>query len=487
MTPQPNDVINALCHERLYPFVRMMFEATEGEGIYTESKVVRAMCAALEHLILGPHKRILITLPPRQLKSFVTSICLPAWLMGRDPTKKVIVASYARDLADELSWTFRRVISSDAFLGVFPDFEIDAGGDRAMLTKTPAGGYRIATGRGGAVTGRGCDVLIVDDILKADEARSAIVRENAIEFYRASLLSRFNNRAEGKVIIVQQRLHEDDLAGYVLSKGGFVHLNLPAIADEVITLDLGFGEVHRFEPGDLLDPIRLAQEELDRQRTEMGPIAFNSQYMQNPILPGGNIIKMEAFETYSGTYPRSKYLHVVQSWDTAFDAEAAHDYSVCLTFGFRDGKWDLIDVFRRKMRYPDLKAAVIRMQKEFKADAVVIERASSGEPLLQELRADGKLPKCWHGLTPKEDKETRVWAITTKLEKGLIRLPDEAPWLADFKHELKGFPNTRYDDQVDALSQFVKFIHNRTWKAYLATDPVTGRRRSMARRNLRRR
>jgi len=487
MTPHQNELINALCHERLYPFVRMMFEAVEGEGTFIESKVVRAMCAAIEHAILGPDKRVLITLPPRQLKSFVTSICLPAWLMGRDPTKKVIVASYARDLADELSWTFRRVISSDAFLNVFPDFEIDAGGDRAMLTKTPAGGYRIATGRGGGITGRGCDVLIVDDILKADEARSAIVRENAIEFYRASLLSRFNNRAEGKVIIVQQRLHEDDLAGYVLSSGEFVHINLPAIADEVITLDLGFGEVHRLEPGDLLDPIRLPQEELDRQRIEMGEIAFNSQYQQNPILPGGNIIKMEAFETYSETYPRSSYLHVVQSWDTAFDAEAANDYSVCETFGFRDGKWDLIDVFRRKMRYPDLKRAVIRQQKAFDADAVVIERASSGKPLLQELVADSALPNCWHGITPKEDKETRVWEITTKLEKGLIRLPAEAEWLADFKHELKGFPNTRYDDQVDAFSQFVKFIHSRGWRVHLATDPVTGRRRSITRRSIRRR
>ena len=487
MNPQPNDVINALCHERLYPFVRMMFEATEGEGIYTESNVVRAMCAAIEHAILGPHNRVLITLPPRMLKSYVASISLPAWILGRDPTKKVIVASYARDLADELSWTFRRVINSDAFREVFPDFEIDPSGDRAMLTKTPAGGYRIATGRGGAVTGRGCDVLIVDDILKADEARSAIMRENAIEFYRASLLSRFNNRAEGKVIIVQQRLHEDDLAGYVLSRGDFVHLNLPAIADEVITLDLGLGDVHRFEPGDLLDPVRLPREELDRQRIEMGEIAFNSQYQQNPILPGGNIIKMEAFETYSESYPRSSYLHVVQSWDTAFDAEAGHDYSVCLTFGFRDGKWDLIDVFRRKMRYPDLKAAVIRLQKEYGADAVVIERASSGKPLLQELMADDSLPNCWHGLTPKEDKETRVWSITTKLEKGLIRLPAEATWLADFKHELKGFPNTRYDDQVDAFSQFVRFIHHRAWRMHLATDPVTGRRRSVTRRNLRRR
>lgn len=487
MNPHPNDVINALCHERLYPFVRMMFEATEGEGTYSESKVVRAMCAAIEHAILGPHNRVLITLPPRQLKSFVTSICLPAWLMGRDPTKKVIVASYARDLADELSWTFRRVINSDAFSEVFPDFGIDPSGDRAMLTKTPAGGYRIATGRGGAVTGRGCDVLIVDDILKADEARSAIMRENAIEFYRSSLLSRFNNRAEGKVIIVQQRLHEDDLAGYVLSKGGFKHINLPAIADQVITLDLGFGDVHQFEPGDLLDPIRLSRDELDRQRIEMGEIAFNSQYMQNPILPGGNIIKMEVFETYSESYSRADYLHVVQSWDTAFDAEATNDYSVCETFGFRDGKWELMDVFRRKLRYPDLKAAVIRLQKEFEANAVVIERASSGKPLLQELKEDDYLPNCWHGLTPKEDKETRVWAITTKLEERPIRLPAEETWLADFRHELKGFPNTRYDDQVDAFSQFMRFIYGRAWRVQLETNPVTGRRRSMRRRKSRRR
>ncbi|MEM6900957.1 MAG: phage terminase large subunit [Pseudomonadota bacterium] len=475
----------ALHRQRFYPFVRRAFDELFGEGVFSPNWAVRAMCAEIEHVILGTRRRLLITVPPRHLKSFITAVALPAWQLGRDPSHNTLVASYSGALAGEHARLFRRLISTKWYQDLFPHMQIDPRANRSDLTKTIEGGGRKAVGRSGSVTGFGADLIIADDFMSEEESRSETERANALETWTNTFLSRLNDQRTGKVIIIQQRLHDDDLAGYAIAQGNYRHLNLPAIAEDRGQFDLGFGDVHIREVGDVLDPERFPQDVLDGLRLDMGPMAYNAQYQQNPTPPDGNIFRWEWFESYEAEFDRSAYSHVMQSWDTAITANAHSDYSVCLTFGLRDKKWDLIDVFRARLEYPALKAAVLREQKRYQADRVLIEKASTSFSLVQELNERKDRRGVWVSRKPKADKQERAIAQTARLEAGLVRIPVEAPWRAEFKRELLGFPRARHDDQVDSLSQFVKYLAG-PGRAFLATDPKTGRRKITRRKTARR-
>ena len=280
--------------------------------------------------------------------------------------------------------------------------------------------------------------------------------------------------------MIQQRLHEDDLAGHILSSGGFCHINLPAVAEGKQVLPLYENQVMRRQKGDLLDPDRESAETLNEMRREMGPMAFSAQWQQNPTPPGGNIIQWSWFGEYDDGFERSGYEYVIQSWDTGATINPKSDPSVCLTWGYRRNEWHLLDVYRKRAEYPDLLKAIRRLQKQWQADKVLIERASSGISLLQELRSGNR--SIYSGQKPKGDKQERMLGETGKLEAGGFFLPKSAPWLETLKHELVGFPNARHDDQVDALSQFLKYISTRRGQSFKQRDPVTGRRRRLVRR-----
>lgn len=475
MSHRETRILTAAYRQRFYPFVRRAFDEMFGEGVFSPNWAVRAMCAQIEHVILGGRRRLLITVPPRHLKSFITAVALPAWQLGRDPCHNTLVASYSGLLAEDHTRLFRRLIATKWYQDLFPHMQIDPRANRADLTKTVQGGGRKAVGRSGSVTGFGADLIIADDFMSEEESRSETERANALETWTNTFLSRLNDQRTGSVIIIQQRLHDNDLAGFAISQGNYCHLNLPAVSEDRGAFDLGFGDVHMREVGDLLDAVRFPQTVLNQLRLDMGPMAFSAQYQQNPTPPNGNIFRWEWFEPYEGEMDRSDYSLVMQSWDTAITANAHSDYSVCLTFGLRDNKWDLIDVFRARLEYPALKAAVIREQKRYKADRVLIEKASTSFSLAQELRERKDQRGLWVSRKPKADKQERAIAQTARLEAGLVRIPVEAPWRAEFKRELLGFPRAKHDDQVDALSQFVKYLAG-PGRAFLATDPITGRR-----------
>jgi hypothetical protein len=189
--------------------------------------------------------------------------------------------------------------------------------------------------------------------MKADEAKSPVVREDVRNWFDNTLLTRLNSKATGRIVSIQQRLHEDDLPAYLLEKG-YEHLNLPAIAEKEERLQVGPGKFHVRVVGDLLNPAREDQATLERMRREMGPVGFSAQYQQCPVAPGGNLIRIEWFGTYAEPLPRHRYLKVVQSWDTGMTSNPTSDPSVCTTWGFEREtyKWHLLDVFRERLEYP---------------------------------------------------------------------------------------------------------------------------------------
>lgn len=412
------------------------------------------MCHELDQVRHCENKRLVITIPPRCLKSITVAVAYVAYLLGHDPTAKIIVASYGLDLARKHSEDCRRVMSSGWYREMFPTTRLAAKGNTSEEIRTTAGGGRKAVSIGSAVTGHGADVIIIDDLLKAGDAQSEVELIRAQDFIEGTLLSRFDNPAEGRVIMVAQRLHEMDPPGYLLDKGTYRHLNLPAIAEENEQIPIGQGKVQRRAPGDLLCPARLDQDTLDRMRREMGAAIFNCQYQQNPIAPDGSPLRWEWFGSYEHTGPRDWYQMVVQSWDTGTSADPRSDFSVCTTWGFRDRSWHLLDVWRGQLDYPDLKSRVLDLTKAWGPDRILIEDAATGRPLLHELfRDDRRFQK----ITPKDDKEIRFQSACAPVEEGKALLPAEASWLPAFKRELQSFPRGRHDDQVDSFSQFLNW------------------------------
>lgn len=461
-------------------FVMKCFETLHpGDQPLEMAWYLHATCHALIEVHCGTELRLVITKPPHHRKSITASVAFVAWALGHDPTSRIMVASYGQDLARHHSNQTRMIMECDWYRRDFPGTRISDRGNRALELETTAGGVCKAVSVGGSITGFGADIIIVDDCMKADEARSPTVRQELRNWYDNTLLSRLNDKATGRIISIQQRLHEDDLPAYLLEKG-YRHLNLPAIATKDEVIPIAPGRVHHRRVGDLLNPGREDKATLEQLRRDLGPVAFSAQYQQEPVTPEGNMIRLEWFGTYDEPPPRHRFIKVVQSWDTGMTSQPTSDYSVCTTWGFELGshKWHLLDVFRKRLDFPDLKRAVIDLRNRNQADKVIMEEAGSGFALYQDLRATGDLPLLM--VPPVLSKEERFNGCLAEVEAGHFLLPCEAHWLGDFRRELQAFPDGKYDDQVDTFSQFVLF-QMRNWRWILMERAKDGRARAIIR------
>jgi hypothetical protein len=239
------EVLAELLRSDLYSFVWKAFETLHPGESFIAAKHVEAICWHLQQVAEGRIRRLLITVPPRHLKSICTSVGFAAWMLGRNPALKLLVASYGHDLAAKHARDFRTVVEAPWCKQVFPRLLAHPQRNTESEFMTTARGLHKAVSLGGAVTGHGADILIIDDMLKADDARSETERRHVHDFYEQTLFSRLNDKRNGAIIAIQQRLHEDDLAGYLLAKGNFTHLELKAIAEEDEEHALGERRVYR--------------------------------------------------------------------------------------------------------------------------------------------------------------------------------------------------------------------------------------------------
>lgn len=452
----PVAVFRALMRADLSSFIQRVFTTVDPGTAYLHNWHIDAIAYALERVASGELRRLIITMPPRSLKSIATSVALPAWLLGRDPYRRILAVSYSEDLATKLAGDCQKVLQAPWYRESFPATRIARGRAARSDFETTRGGGRFSTSIGGSVTGRGGDIIILDDPHKPEEAGSEVRRQAVLDWYRSTLLSRLNDPVAGPIILIQQRIHEEDLAGYLLRQGGWHHLNLPAIAEEAQKIPLGRrGEKHWHE-GELLHLVRLPSDLLERRRSELGSYVFAAQYQQRPAPLEGGLVKWDWFKTYVRAPQRSAGDLVVQSWDTATKADQSNDYSVCTTWLVRDQSAWLLDVYRSKLEYPDLRKRIEIEAQHHDASQVLIEEAGSGISLIQDLRRNSDLKII--GVAPKDDKATRLLSVTPLIEAGRIAVPSDAPWLADFRSELTVFPNGKHDDQVDSLTQFLRWM-----------------------------
>jgi len=462
-TPQE---FRAVLRTDFYAFVQKVFETVVPGTTFSHNWSTEAVAFALQQVTKGKVTRLIINIPPRNLKSTCASVALPVFILGHDPTKKIICVSYSDELAKKFSNDCRAVMRERWYQQLFPRTRIDKAKDTETETRTTRRGYRLATSVGGTLTGRGGDVIIIDDPIKPQDAQSKSVREHTIQWYENTLLSRLDDKVHGAIVIVMQRLHMDDLTGYLHEKkAGFITISLPAIAEGRDMFRLGPDRFYVREEGEVLDPNREPRSALENLRAAMTPLVFSAQYQQRPIPLAGNIIKREWIKYFRGNIPFKKGEYYVISWDTAMKSSELSDYSVGTVWQVLDygQRIYLVDLVRDRFEFPELVIAARKLQQkwtyEWSPVYLVIEDKGSGTSLIQALKKDN----IWPYPTDMKldgDKIMRLTAQAAQFHGGAVHFREDAPWLGELLAELLGFPGVRHDDQVDSVSQALAMI---TW------------------------
>lgn len=422
-----------------------------------------AIAYALTDVMEGRCRRLIINIPPRYMKSIMASVAFPAYVLGHHPTKRIICASYAQDLAAKLSRDCRTIMEMPWYRRLFPAAALDPSHKAECDFSTLKRGSRFATSVGGVLTGLGGDFVIIDDPIKPTDAMSEKARQGAIEWFNNTVSSRLDDKNSGAIIVIMQRLHLEDLSGHLLRAGGWKVLDIPSIAPEAKKYQIGRSRHYARPAGEVLHAAYESEESLRQLKRTMGSLSFEAQYQQNPVPAEGAQIRREWLRYYD-TPPKmvlggSKF----QSWDTASTAKELSDWSVCTTWYVEDGKFYLLDVHRRRLNYPDLKKEIINHSRRWNCSTVIIENKGAGQHLIQEFDVMG-----FRGIIsfmPTADKAMRLAAVSPLIEGGRVLLPRSAPWYDDFLTELLQFPNGAHDDQVDSFSQFLNYWQDRNYNS----------------------
>lgn len=406
------------------------------------------MAEAFERVARGELKRLIINMPPRHTKSEFASYLLPAWFLGKFPTKKVIQTSHTAELATDFGRKVRNLVDSEAYKSIFPNVALQSDSKAAGRWNTSHGGTYFAIGVGGAVTGKGADLLIIDDPHSEQEAILAEVNpeiyDKVHEWYSSGPRQRL--QPGGSIVVVMTRWSKRDLTAQVVKssvqRGGeeWEVIELPAILPS----------------GNPLWPQFWSLEELTALKEELPVHKWMAQYMQAPTGAEGALIKREWWKEWEHDKPpRCDY--IIQSWDTAFNKGTRNDFSACITLGIFHPEDEphpqiiLLDAFKERMEFPELKAKALELYKEYEPDCCIIEAKAAGTPLLQELRSIG-IPLQDYTPVRGNDKITRVNAVADLFASGMVWAP-QTRWAEEVIEEFASFPQGEHDDLVDSMTQ----------------------------------
>jgi predicted phage terminase large subunit-like protein len=349
-------------------------------------------------------------------------------------------------------------MSSSWYKELFLKTRINIGENQKSKFVTSKRGFRFATSTGGTATGEGGDYLIVDDPQNPNKINSKKYRQATIEWFEQTFISRLNNKKTGAIVIVMQRLHEEDLCGYLLKnkKDQWDLLKLPAIYEQPISFTQPY--LINKEPGSVLHKEREDLDALNKLKIELGEYNFSAQYQQEPVPTKGSMIK-KSWLKYFLPKEKIEFSQIIQSWDTAIKAKDDSDYSVGITIGINNNGYYLLDVERIKAEYPELIIALQQFYNKWKPHTILIEDKASGQSLIQSLKPLIKTPII--AIRPKFDKITRFAVHTPLFEAGKIFLDHGANWKFPLEQELLSFPKSAHDDQVDSISQALTYLQKR--------------------------
>ena len=443
---------DAILRRNFELFLRRCLMTLNPGSPYLPNWHITAIAYQLERIRRGEITRLIINMPPRHLKSLTVSVAFPAYLLGLEPWHRIFAISYGIELSSKHASDFRSIVELAWFRRAFNTRIARSLEDEVWTT---ARGFRKATSVYGTLTGLGGDIFIIDDPQKPVDAQSDIQRNRLNQWVSNTLMSRLDSKKKGVIIVVMQRVHLNDLSGYLMELGGWTVLSLPAIAEQDERIALGDNEFHVRRAGEELHPALESLETLKKLQRQIG-FEFAAQYQQSPVPPGGAMIRREWLRYYDKPPERTYATIVIQSWDTASKDGAQKDWSVCTTWMLVDKCYYLLDLTRGRYEYPTLKATAIALAKEYRPNYVLIEDASTGTALAQEFRSiylDGAVR-----LVPiHRDKIGRLYVNQAKFEAGLVLFPKGAPFLPELEAELLVFPQGKSDDQVDSISQALSF------------------------------
>ena len=405
----------------------------------------RRIAEALDRVIAGKCKRLMIAMPPRHGKSQMGSYLFPAYVMGKRPQSKLIVGSHTAELAQRFGRMIRNLVEEDKYGELFPEVGLAADSKAAGRWNTKGGGEAFFIGKGGAMTGRGGDIVILDDILDEQDALSDTAMENTWEWYTSGPRQRL--QPNGSIIVINTRWKTDDLSGRLLRQQGQLKsdqwevLEFPAILPS----------------GNPLWPEYWELEELEKVKMSIGLKKWNAQWQQQPTNDEGAILKRDWWRKWQHDEP--PYCeYVIQTYDTAYSKKETADFSVISTWGVFTPSVDsgpnliLLSVKRGRWDFPELKRVARAEYQYWRPDNVLIEAKATGTPLQQEMRKMG-IPVTMYspgGRRTGQDKVSRANAVAPMLESGMIWYPEGEEWAQELVEECAAFPNGSHDDQVDS-------------------------------------
>ena len=407
----------------------------------------RIIADKLTRVAKGELKRLIVNMPPRHTKSEFASIYFPSWVMGLKPDMKIMQTTHTADLSINFGRKVRNLMDSDEYSKIFPKVSLAADSKSAGKWQTSQGGEYFAAGVGGAIAGRGADLLIIDDPHSEQDAMSINLLDSCYEWYTSGPRQRL--QPGGSIVIVMTRWNTADLTGRLLTRQTETHSD----QWEVVELPAVFED-----SGNVLWPEFWKKEELDAVKASIPVSKWNAQYQQNPTSEEGAIIKREWWQLWEAEDPPACH-YVIQSYDTAFSKKETADYSAITTWGVfspQEGMGDaiiLLDAQKGRWDFPELKAVAQEQYVEFSPDMVLIESQASGTPLTHELRAMG-IPVVNYRPSRGNDKMTRVHAASPVFEAGMVWAPDRI-FADEVIEECAAFPFAPHDDYVDTTTQAI--------------------------------
>jgi predicted phage terminase large subunit-like protein len=481
----------------LLEFVVQAWPILEPSTPFVDGMHVRAICEHLQALTEGRLQNLIINVPPGHAKSLLTAVFWPAWVWIDQPGIRWLFASYSAQLSVRDSVKCRRLVESQWYQARWGErYQLTSDQNQKHRFENDRTGYRIATSVGGSATGERGDMVVVDDPHSVDQAESDAERSAAVEWWNGTMSTRLNDFRTGHKVVIQQRLHEADLTGDLLAKGGFELLSLPAEyePDGCYTTSIGWTDP-RQERGELLWPQKIRRENLDQLKVTLGSYRYAGQYQQRPSPAQGGIFKRFWLRYWRPAHldlppvqvrtsdgqilsieavpVPARFDTIIQSWDMAFKDLASSDYVVGQVWGALQADRFLLDQQRGRMDMPATKKAVQEMSQRWpKAATKLVEDKANGPAVVQELRHDiaGLIE-----VTPEGGKVARAHAVSPQAESGNIYLPHPAiaPWINAFIDELTVFPNGRNDDQVDAMTQALIRLRASTGSYAVAESQIT--------------
>ena len=447
--------------KNLAHFIRAAWHVLEPQTQYLHNWHIDAMAEYLEAVELGQIKRLMINVPPRYMKSIAVSVCYPAWVWLRNPAQRFICGSFAEDLSTKHSVDRRKIIQSEWYRRAWGDrFHLEDDQNQKTEFSNNHRGHMIATSVGSSAIGRGGNRLIFDDPLNPKEAMSDLKRE-AANAWVDNLSTRLDDKKNGAIIGVMQRLHEKDPAGHLQAKEKWEILSLPAEATEktIIVFPISKKKVTR-EAGQILWPEREGKPELEMMKISLGSAAYQAQYQQDPRPQEGGFFKRHWWRFWN-ELPMDRHMRV-QFWDCADKPGVSNDLSVCATWDWGPKGYHLVDYWEGKVAFPELEAAAKNLFAQHQPNAIVIEDKAAGIQLIQNLRVatEAKYPVIPYN-PGKKDKVVRAAGAAPTVEAGNCFLPSNRPWVELFISRHEKFPNSDYLDPIDTTSMMVDFFKTR--------------------------